>query len=135
MIAVVVPITRPALSTSALPLVPGLRAASVWMPSPIRRPVMPRYVRRRALITPRSRSPGSERGCRSRPQLAHPEPLGIAERRRRQAAAGKAQERNVGIRIFAQDPGLHAGTVGENRLQPRRAAHTTLSLVNTQPSG
>lgn len=56
-------------------------------------------------------------------QLTDPEPLGVAERGSRQAAARKSQERKVGIRILARDPGLNAGAVGEYGIQPRRAAH------------
>jgi hypothetical protein len=57
-------------------------------------------------------------------QLTYPKPLGMAEGRRRQAAAGKAQEREIGTRIFAHDPGLDASAVGEDGLKPRRARTT-----------
>jgi hypothetical protein len=56
-------------------------------------------------------------------QLTDPEPPRLAERGGRQAAARKAQESEVSIGILAHDPGLDAGAVGENGIQPRGAAH------------
>ena len=52
MIAVLMPITRPRLSSSGPPLLPGLSAASVWITLSTRWPVMLRKVRPRALTTP-----------------------------------------------------------------------------------
>ena len=52
MMAVLMPITRPRLSSSGPPLLPGLSAASVWITLSTRWPVMLRKVRPRALITP-----------------------------------------------------------------------------------
>src|SRR5713101_3807935 len=50
--AVLMPMTWPRLSTSGPPLLPGFRAASVWMTLSTRWPVMLRSVRPSALITP-----------------------------------------------------------------------------------
>ncbi len=52
MIAVLMPMTRPRLSSSGPPLLPGLSAASVWMTLSTRWPVMLRKLRPRALTTP-----------------------------------------------------------------------------------
>ena len=52
MMAVLMPITRPRLSSSGPPLLPGLSAASVWITLSTRWPVMLRSVRPSALITP-----------------------------------------------------------------------------------
>jgi hypothetical protein len=124
MIAVMMPIIRPALSTRAPPLLPGLSAASVCMTSSISRPETPRSVRRNALITPAvTGCLKHERLADGNNQLAYPKPLRVAERRSRQAAARQAQKREVGIRILSHEPGLDAGAVGENSIQPRRAAY------------
>ncbi len=50
--AVFTPISRPALSSSGPPELPGLIAASVWMTSRIVRPVTAGMVRPRALTMP-----------------------------------------------------------------------------------
>ena len=52
MIAVLTPTTRPRLSTKGPPLLPGLRAASVWMMLSISLPVVDRNERARLLTTP-----------------------------------------------------------------------------------
>src|SRR5271170_7545910 len=50
MIAVLIPITRPRLSSNGPPLLPGLSAASVWITLSTKCPVILRKVRPRALI-------------------------------------------------------------------------------------
>jgi len=50
--AVLMPMRRPALSSSGPPELPGLIAASVWMTSWIGRPLTDRISRPRPLMTP-----------------------------------------------------------------------------------
>ncbi len=47
-----IPTTRPRLSTNGPPLLPGFKATSLWMMASIRRPSCARRVRPRALTTP-----------------------------------------------------------------------------------
>ena len=50
------------------------------------------------------------------------EPLGIAERRRRQVARGAgAQQRQVGVGVLAEQPRLHAAALGVGQAQFARA--------------
>ena len=117
MMAVLMPITSLCDETSGPPELPGLSAASVWITSSIIRPVTgaERPAERRD-DAGGDRRFEAERVADRDDQLAAPQPLGIAERRRRQVARGVgADERQVGVGILADElrVGRAALRVGE----------------------
>ena len=114
MIAVLMPITSPREETSGPPELPGLSAASVWITSSIRRPVL-----RAQRTAERRDDAGGHRRLEAQRiadgdhELAAPQPLGIAERRRRQVARGVgADQREVGVGIVADHARVGGAAVG-----------------------
>ncbi len=114
MIAVLMPTTSPCEATSGPPELPGLSAASVWITSSIRRPDL--RAQRTAERGDHARGDGrfkAERIADRDHELAAPQRLGIAERGGRQVARGiGAQQRQIGVGIFAEQPRFHDAAFG-----------------------
>ena len=104
--AVFTPTTSPWEETSGPPELPGLSAASVWITSSISRPVRERKLRPSAETTPVVTVDfEAEWIADGDHQLPALQPLGIAERRRRQGhRLDDAQQRQIGVGIVADQP-------------------------------
>ena len=124
MIAVLMPITSPREETSGPPELPGLSAASVWITSSISRPERARSERPSAETTPAvTVELEAERIADRDHQLAAPQPLGIAERRRRQGHRRiDPHQREVGVGIVADHARRQAASLGGHQLDARGAA-------------
>ena len=105
MMAVLMPITRPWLSSSGPPLLPGFRAASVWITLSTRWPVMLRKVRPRALITPGGhRRIEAERAADRDHELADAQAGRFSELCMRQARGIGLHDRDVGPGVGPDHP-------------------------------
>ena len=124
MMAVLMPMTRPRLSTRGPPLLPGFRAASVWITLSTRWPVMLRSVRPRALIDPgRHGRIEAERAADGHDELADAQPGRFAELRMGQSRGVRLDDGEVGPGIGPDDAARDLPAVVQptrTRLDPRR---------------
>ena len=121
------PITRPSPSTSGPPELPGLIAASVWIAPEIGSSVSDcdRAVDRRD-DADRQRLLLAERRADRRDRLADLDARALAERQRpqREALGVDLQQRDVGVRVVADDLRLDLVAVGELDVDLARAARS-----------
>ena len=104
MIAVLMPITRPRLSSSGPPLLPGLSAASVWITLSTRWPVMLRKrAAQRADHAGGHRRVEAERAADGHHELADAQPGRFAELGVRQSRGIRLHDRDVGPRVGPDD--------------------------------
>ena len=137
MMAVLMPTTSPCEDTSGPPELPGLSAASVWIRSSISRPVRARSERPSAETTPAVTVEfEAERIADRDHQLAAPQPLGIAERRRRQRNPSRST-RTSARSVSGSSPTTRAVRVRPSAVvtATRAAPPTTWLLVRIRPSG
>ena len=125
MIAVLMPTTRPRLSSSGPPLLPGLSAASVWITLSTRCPVMLRRLRPSALTTPGGHGRvEAERAADGDHELPDAQLGRVAERRVRQPRRIGLHDRDVGPRVGADDAAGDLPAVVQTHPQPVRARTT-----------
>ena len=123
-IAVLMPTTRPAMSTSAPPELPGLMAASVWMNT---------CAAERGDLGARQRRddaaghglPDAERIADRQHQVADLQRVGVLELEIGEApvAAFHPQHGDVGVLVLQDDLGVELAPVGERDADLGRAAH------------
>ena len=136
MTAVLTPITSARELTSGPPELPGLRAASVWMTSPIRRPFCARSERPTALTMPAvtvdSKPNGLPMAMAIWPGLILLELPSLAAGRRSVVSA-----LSTAMSVSGSRPRMRAGTRREsvNASSMAEAPSTTWLLVSTRPSG
>ena len=121
--AVLMPITAPAESSSGPPELPGLSGAVCWMTLSIRRPFCPRSERPVALTMPAvtvdSKPSGLPIAIGELTRVDRPRDLEAHEGQR--AALG-AQQREVGGRIAADELRAQLAPVGQHHAQLRARA-------------
>ena len=127
MIAVLMPITRPRLSSSGPPLLPGFRAASVWITLSTRWPVMLRKVRPSALIDAgRHRRIEAERTADRHHELADAQARRFAELRMRQSRGIGLHDRDVGPGVGPDHAARDLSAVVQAHPHAARAAHDVM---------
>ena len=121
-IAVLMPTTRPAMSTSAPPELPGLMAASVWMNTCASERVT-RVRAERGDDAARHGLADAEGIADGEHHVAHLDGVGIGELQVRKAAVAAldAQHRDVGLVVLRQDLGVELAPVGEHQPDLGRA--------------
>ena len=134
--AVLMPITSPREDTSGPPELPGLSAASVWITSSIMRPVVARRLRPSAEITPAvtvdSKPSGLPIAIASWPRRSRLESPSGANGK---AARGvRAQQREVGVGIDAEQPRLGGASFGVGQADLARAVDH-VGVGQRQPVG